>query len=327
MSLDERLRAGLRDAVADESVDPRMAREQVRHRQTTLGTRNAVGLTVAAAAAVVAGVVWGPGVVASLSGQGDVAPVGQPAERAGLDDGNSEQAAAEPNSGASVEPGTYTYAGGGPFPAAFPYTFTTTVTTLDSSIGGGLYGRLVLGDPYGALEFDFPVVVADLSQLVTDEESATEGRAEEDLLYAGPLDFPAAGLRDLRGVDVGAWLHGAAALDVVAAGTLNLSAGQVPWWDVEVSDSTAACVPDATADDPACVLLWPSLDGQDDPQIGLRVEGAARIYVIETTRGRPLVAVAQMRGGPEDQTAGWLATTDEIVASITFEDNGILPWR
>ena len=226
-----------------------------------------------------------------------------------VDDGDGEQAAAEPNSGTAVDPGTYTYTGDSTFPAAFPYAFTTEVTTLDGSSGGGLYGRQVLGDPYGALEFDFPVVVADLTQPVTDEGSATAGRADEDLLYAGPIDFP---------TDIGAWLEGGVSLDVVDDGTLSLAGGQAQWWDVEVSDPAAACIPDTTGDDPPCVLLWPSSDGHDDPQIGLGVQGAARIYAIGTDTG-PLMAIAHIRGGPQDQAAGWLATTDQIIASITLE--------
>ena len=316
MSLDERMRAGTRAAAGSRPIDRAAAWERVQQRSQRAHTRRNVVLTAAAAATVFAGVVWGPGIVDSLSGQGEVAPVDQPTDEAVVEDGNGEQAVAEPNSGATVQPGSYTYTGTpttvgglGPFPAAFPYAFTTEVTTLDGSSGGGLYGRQVLGDPYGALEFDFPVVVADLTQPVTDEGSATAGRADEDLLYAGPIDFP---------TDIGAWLEGAVSLDVVDDGTLSLAGGQAQWWDVEVSDPAAACIPDTTGDDPPCVLLWPSSDGHDDPQIGLGVQGAARIYAIGTDTG-PLMAMAHIRGGPQDQAAGWLATTDQIIASITFE--------
>ena len=31
------------------------------------------------------------------------------------------------------------------------------------------------------------------------------------------------------------------------------------------------------------------------------------------------MAMAHIRGGPQDQTAGWLATTDQIIATITLE--------
>jgi hypothetical protein len=316
MSLDERMRAGTRAAAGSRSIDRTAAWEQVQQRSHRAHTRRNVLLVAAAAAAGVAGVVWGPGIVDSLSGQREVAPVDQPTEEAVVEDGTGVRAGAEPNVGTPVQPGSYTYTGTpttvgglGPFPAAFPYTFTTEVTTLDGSSGGGLYGRQVLGDPYGALEFDFPVAVADLTQPVTDEESATAGRADENLLYAGPIDVPS---------DIAAWLGGAVSLDVVDNGTLSLAGGQAQWWDVEISDPAAACFPDTTSDDPPCVLLWPPSDGQDDPQIGLGVQDAARIYAIQTDTG-PLMAMAHLRGGPHDQTAGWLATTDQIVSSITLD--------
>jgi hypothetical protein len=227
-----------------------------------------------------------------------------------VNESSPEQATAEPNSGTTVDPGTYTYAGDSTFPAAFPYSFTTEVTTLDGSSGAGLYGRQVLGDPYGALEFDFPVVVADLTQSVTGPDSATEGRADQNLLYAGPLDFP---------TDIAAWLDDAVSLDVVDTGTLTLASGQAQWWDVEVTDPAAACLPEASTDDPPCVLLWPSSDGQDPPQIGLGVDGTTRIYAIPTDNGT-LMAIAHLRNaGPSEALTDWLTTTDDIISSITVE--------
>ena len=88
-------------------------------------------------------------------------------------------------------------------------TFATTEATFDPSRGGDPY-RVLLGDPYGGLVFDFPVNVADLSQLVT------EGESGDEELFAGPIDVP---------VDVGAWLDRAVALEIVNEGTLSLADG------------------------------------------------------------------------------------------------------
>ena len=109
------------------------------------------------------------------------------AETALLDRRDAEEANAE--RGSTIAPGTYTYTNG-----PFPVTYTTTEATIDLSRGGDPY-RILLGDPYGVLGFDFPVNVADLSQQVTAEDSA-DGR----FLIAGPIDVPA---------DTGAWLDGA----------------------------------------------------------------------------------------------------------------------
>ena len=194
----------------------------------------------------------------------------------------------------TIEPGTYTYTNG-----PFPVTYTTTTATFEGS--GGDY-RILYGDPYGSLDLNFPVNVADLSQLVTAEATADE----QSLLFAGPIDFP---------TDIGAWLDGAAALKIVDQGTLSLADGDASWWDVEVSDPSAKCLADPPTDEP-CVILWPFDDG--DRQIVQFVVGSARVYAIEAGT-EPLMAVTRNDETPEEDVAAWLATTDEIVSSITLE--------
>jgi hypothetical protein len=179
---------------------------------------------------------------------------------------------------------------------------TYTVTTAASDGSGGDF-RILYGDPYGSLDFNFPVNVADLSQLVTAEEAA----GEQSLLFVGPIDFP---------TDIGAWLDGAAALEIVDQGTLSIADGDASWWDVEVSDPSAECLADPPTDEP-CVILWPFL-GDGDRQIAQFVVGSARVYAIEAGT-EPLMAVTRNDGTPEDDVAAWLATTDEIVSSIILE--------
>ena len=304
MSLDERMRAGTHAAAGSRPIDTTAAWEEIQMQAQREHTRRNIVLVAAAAAAVVAGVVWGPGIVDSLSGQGDVAPVDSPTDEAAVDDGTNEAPAAEPNRGSPVQPGTYTY-DNGPFPIAL----TTTTVTLDGSRGGDPY-RVIQGEPYGGLSFDFPATAADLTVQVTGEDSATEGREDEFLLYVGPIDFP---------TDVDAWLEGAVSLDVVDQGTLSRPDGEAAWWDLQVSDPAATCFAgDDTTDDPPCVVLWSYVDDGTDHQIGMWVSEPARLYAIETDAG-PLMALADMRGGPDDGLTDWLATTDEIVSSITLE--------
>ena len=303
MSLDERMRAGTRAAAGSRPIDTTAAWEEIQMQAQREHTRRNIVLVAAAAAAVAAGVVWGPGIVDSLSGQGNVAPVDSPTDEATVDNGTDDQLA-EPNRGSPVEPGTYLYDNG-----PFPITLSTTVVTLDGSRGGDPY-RIIQGDPYGGLEFDFPASAADLTEQVTGEESATEGRADEFLFYVGPVDFP---------TDIDGWLEGAVSLDVVDQGTLSRPDGEAAWWDLQVTDPAATCFAgDDTTDPPPCVVLWPYVDDGTDHQIGMFVLGSARLYAIETDTG-PLMALADMRGGPEDGLTDWLATTDEIVSSITLE--------
>ena len=63
MSLDERMRAGTRAAAGSRPIDRAAAWERVQGRSQRAHTRRNVVLTAAAAAAVVAGAVWGPGIV------------------------------------------------------------------------------------------------------------------------------------------------------------------------------------------------------------------------------------------------------------------------
>lgn len=168
----------------------------------------------------------------------------------------------------------------------------------------------IQGDPYGGLDLDFPTTAADLTQRVTHEQSATEGRADQAELYAGPIDFP---------TDIDAWLEEAVSLDVVDAGILRRPDGDAAWWDLRVSDPAATCfADDDTSDIPPCVVLWPYEDDGTDHQIGMWVSEPARLYAVETDAG-PLMALATMRGGPQAQLADWLAVTDAIVSSMTVE--------
>lgn len=304
MSLDERMRAGTRAAAGSRPIDTTAAWAEVQMQAQREHSRRNVVLVAAAAAAVVAGVVWGPGIVDSLSNGGDPAPVDQPTDEATVDDGTEEQGGAQPNRGATVQPGTYTYDNG-----PFPITLTTATVTLDGSYGADAH-RIIQGDPYGGLEFDFPATAADLTQRIAEQDAATDGRAAEDLVFAGPIDFP---------TDIDAWLEGAVSLEVVDQGSLTRPDGEAAWWDLQVTDPEALCFADEnTADVPPCVVLWPYLDDQTDHQIGMWIVEPARLYAIETDTG-PLMALASMRGGPGAGLAEWLATTDEIVASITLE--------
>jgi hypothetical protein len=210
----------------------------------------------------------------------------------------SEPAAEEiwANSGVPLEPGTYTYDNG-----PVPYTYTTSGTTLDETRGGDPY-RVVLGVPYGALGFDFPVKVADLSEQVTPQESAGE-----ELVFAGPIEIPA---------DIGRWLADAAALRVVDQGTLSRPDGTASWWDLEVSDPAARCFVEGPPPPRPCVVLWPYLDDEGDRQLGDWVLGSARLYAVETG-AEPVLATAHIRGGPQEAASDWLSTADEIVASMT----------
>jgi hypothetical protein len=69
------------------------------------------------------------------------------------------------------------------------------------------------------------------------------------------------------------------------------------------------------------VFLWPYPDERSAPQtrqIGAPVFGSARVYAIESASA-PLMVVAMNRDVPDEEVSGWLATTDEIVSSITLE--------
>ena len=188
-------------------------------------------------------------------------------------------------------------------------------STFDPSFGNEPYRSLV-GDPSGWLIFDFPLTVADLSQEATAEGPVHEfPQGEVDWLMAGPVDAPA---------DVGAWLASAVSLDVVDEGTLSLAEGQAEWWDVEVSNSSARCF-EFPSDQDACVVLWPWPTSEElwARQGGTYVIGSSRLYAVDTGSDT-LIAVAYARDlnsapAPEEELARWLATTDGIVSSITFD--------
>jgi ketosteroid isomerase-like protein len=77
MSVDERLRRGLREAAAAPHVDTDAALVEVETMSTQVKTRRGILLGVAAAAAAVAGLVWGPGLLDTLGGVSDT-PVAGP---------------------------------------------------------------------------------------------------------------------------------------------------------------------------------------------------------------------------------------------------------
>jgi hypothetical protein len=80
MSLDERMRAGLRAVAASQPIDSRAAWEKVRLHEQRERSGRRVALLVAAAVMLVAAVVWGPGIIDSLSGQSSVVPIEQPTD-------------------------------------------------------------------------------------------------------------------------------------------------------------------------------------------------------------------------------------------------------
>ena len=308
MSLDERMRAGVRAVATAHGADTTRAWEKVLMRSRRERTVRTVLASAAAAAALVAGVVWGPGILDSVTDRADPVPAEQPTEDVVPDDG-ADEGAAPPNdeAGAPVEPGTYTYTGG-----PFPVTFTTTNLWFDQSLEADPH-RLLLGDPVGSLQMDFPVTVSDLTQRVTPEAAAESvGDVEEtDLgeLHAGPILFPD---------DVGAWLHGAVSLRVVDEGTLALPQGEASWWDIEVSDPAARCFADI---DEPCVFLWisaPQRDALQVRQIGAPMFGSARVYAIDAGTV-PLTLVAMNRDVPDEDVADWLEAADQVVSSITIE--------
>lgn len=84
MSVDDRLRAGLREAAATPVVDTTAALVEVENMDQKVKTRRGVLLAAAAAAAVVAGLVWGPGLLDSLGGETDTAVAGSPEDPAAV---------------------------------------------------------------------------------------------------------------------------------------------------------------------------------------------------------------------------------------------------
>ncbi len=80
MSLDERMRAGVREVAASPPIDSPMAWEEVRMKAQKQTRRNVTLMAVAASVVVIAGVVWGPGVLDSLTSQDDIQPIEQPSE-------------------------------------------------------------------------------------------------------------------------------------------------------------------------------------------------------------------------------------------------------
>lgn len=76
MSVDERLRRGLREAAAAPHVDTDAALVEVENMNTQVKTRRGTLLGVAAAAAVVAGLVWGPGLLDTLDSGSDTTVAG-----------------------------------------------------------------------------------------------------------------------------------------------------------------------------------------------------------------------------------------------------------
>lgn len=84
MSVDERMRTGLRLAYESLDSDVEAALKEVETMGTKQKTRRGIGLAVAASAVVVAGVVWGPGLVGSLGGERDTSAAGSTADPAAV---------------------------------------------------------------------------------------------------------------------------------------------------------------------------------------------------------------------------------------------------
>jgi hypothetical protein len=108
----------------------------------------------------------------------------------------------------------------------------------------------------------------------------------------GPIDFP---------TDVGGWLASAVSLDVVDQGSVSRPDGDAAWWDVELSEPSARCFPEGSADvaESPCVVLWPFVEEKTelfDRQLGEFVTSSARVYAIQDG-DEPLIAVAVV-GGP-----------------------------
>lgn len=76
MPIDDRLRDGLREAAAAPRVDTTAALVEVENMEQKVQTRRGVLLAVAAAAVVIAGLVWGPGLLDTVGGETDVVPAG-----------------------------------------------------------------------------------------------------------------------------------------------------------------------------------------------------------------------------------------------------------
>lgn len=76
MSVDQRLRRGLHAAAATPRVDTDSALVEVERMNAQATTRRGVLLAVAAAAVVIAGLVWGPWLLDSVGGQTDTVPAG-----------------------------------------------------------------------------------------------------------------------------------------------------------------------------------------------------------------------------------------------------------
>lgn len=84
MSLDERMRTGVREAAASHPIDTPKAWEEVRMQAQTKTRRNVVLVAAAAAAVVIAGLVWGPGLIDWAQGETDTAVAGSPEDPAAV---------------------------------------------------------------------------------------------------------------------------------------------------------------------------------------------------------------------------------------------------
>ena len=76
MSVDERMRTGLRQAYESLDCDVEAALKEVETMAVKQKARRGIGLAVAASAVVIAGLVWGPDLVDSLGGETDTAVAG-----------------------------------------------------------------------------------------------------------------------------------------------------------------------------------------------------------------------------------------------------------
>jgi hypothetical protein len=231
------------------------------------------------------------------SGDTTAAAEPEPLESVGADDREDDGFLTQPT---TLPAGTYrssTY--------HVPVTFTTTDELM--LIGSGVV--LTSDDNFDTtLVIGQPDQVVDLSPAVTLQEF-------ED---AGGRAIPVDRLIDLP-EDVGAWLDDAEAVDIVGEGSTTVNGQEAPWWDVELQDrddGDLVCSPQPNV--PPCQPLWVGGPQVGDPGgigDGFAWSRAHRIWAVKLA-DRTVLAVAE---APPDDSASWLDTSEDIVASLTFD--------
>lgn len=158
----------------------------------------------------------------------------------------------------------------------------------------GVNGRLVIAQPER---------VNGLSTLIT----------ADDFDPSSPPVIPSAQLVPVP-TDIGAWLGAAVGLRVTEEGAATIGGYESRWWQVEVSDPDAACVPGGFA--PPCVWLWEDADGTGAGD-GVVEGDLTRIYAIPAD---DVLTLAVLGARAEDPgAAAWLKTGADILATVTFE--------